>query len=172
MGVTRQPPTWGARGQGWVAAQFALLGLALVIGVLDLSGWPDSLRDGLRYVGVLLISGGVVIAVYAVLGLGSSLTAAPAPVEHGQLRTDGIYGVVRHPIYSALGPGLDPVVAAGPRGTCRGAGSQTSGRGRIPRAPVRRLRPLSRASAVGLRPLGALNVPRCSDGKNCCSLSN
>ena len=102
MRVTRQPPTWGARGQGWVAAQFALLGLALVIGVLDLSGWPDSLRDGLRYVGVLLISGGVVIAVYAVLGLGSSLTAATAPVEHGQLRTDGIYGVVRLPIYSAL----------------------------------------------------------------------
>ena len=23
-------------------------------------------------------------------------------MEHGQLRTDGIYGVVRHPIYSAL----------------------------------------------------------------------
>lgn len=102
MSGHRVPPSLGDRGQGWVAAQFALLGVALVVGLLDLSGWPEALRGGLRYVGVLVIAAGVVLAVYAVLGLGSSLTALPAPVEHGTLRTDGVYAVVRHPIYSAL----------------------------------------------------------------------
>jgi protein-S-isoprenylcysteine O-methyltransferase Ste14 len=100
--VNRVPPPLGSKGQGWVALQFVLLGLALVVGLLDLSGWGPAYAGGLRYLGVLVLSAGVVLAVYAVLGLGSSLTALPAPVDHGTLRTDGVYGVVRHPIYSAL----------------------------------------------------------------------
>ena len=100
--MNRVPPSLGSHGQGWVALQFVLLGVALLVGLLDLSGWSEGVREGLRYLGVLVVSGGVVLAVYAVLGLGSSLTALPAPVPHGQLRTHGVYGVVRHPIYSAL----------------------------------------------------------------------
>jgi protein-S-isoprenylcysteine O-methyltransferase Ste14 len=100
--MNRVPPSLGARGEGWVALQFALLGLALVVGLLDLSGWPEGGRGGLRYLGVLVVAAGVVLAAYAALGLGSALTALPAPVRHGTLRTDGVYGVVRHPIYSAL----------------------------------------------------------------------
>lgn len=100
--MSRVPPSLGDKGQGWVALQFVLLALALVVGVLDLSGWPEAYRGGLRYVGVIVVAAGVVLAVFAVLGLGSSLTALPAPLAHGELRTDGVYGVVRHPIYSAL----------------------------------------------------------------------
>ena len=100
--MTGVPPSLGSRGQGWVVLQFALLGLALLVGLLDLSGWPAALQGGLRYLGVLVMSAGVVLAVYAVLGLGSSLTALPAPVASGTLRTTGAYAVVRHPIYSAL----------------------------------------------------------------------
>ncbi|MFN8157338.1 MAG: isoprenylcysteine carboxylmethyltransferase family protein [Candidatus Nanopelagicales bacterium] len=100
--MTGVPPSLGSRGQGWVVLQFVLLGLALLVGLLDLSGWPAALQGGLRYVGVLVVSAGVVLAVYAVLGLGSSLTALPAPVSSGRLRTTGVYAVVRHPIYSAL----------------------------------------------------------------------
>lgn len=102
----RQTPTviprLGARGQGWVALQFVLLGLAVVIGLLASSGWPEAYRSGLRYLGALVMAAGVVLAVFAVLGLGSSLTALPAPLETATLRTDGVYAVVRHPIYSAL----------------------------------------------------------------------
>lgn len=100
--MTGVPPSLGSRGQGWVVLQFVLLGLALLVGLLDLSGWPAALQGGLRYLGVLVVSAGVVLAVYAVLGLGSSLTALPAPVASGTLRTTGVYAVVRHPIYSAL----------------------------------------------------------------------
>jgi len=85
-----------------VALQFALLGLAVVVGALQLSGWGEAYRDGLRYLGVLVFSAGVVLAVYSVLGLGSSLTAMPAPLATGHLHTTGAYALVRHPIYTSV----------------------------------------------------------------------
>jgi protein-S-isoprenylcysteine O-methyltransferase Ste14 len=96
------PPSLGDKGQGWVVLQFALVGLALVVGILDLSGWPPAYQGGLRYLGVLCLSAGVVTAVLAGLALGPSLTALPAPVEDGRLSTAGPYRYVRHPLYSAL----------------------------------------------------------------------
>ena len=95
-------PTLGRRGGGWVALQFLLLGLLAVVGLLDLSGWPIEVRGGLRGIGVLLVSCGTVLAVFAVTGLGSSLTATPAPLPSATLRTGGVYAHVRHPIYAAL----------------------------------------------------------------------
>jgi protein-S-isoprenylcysteine O-methyltransferase Ste14 len=85
-----------------VALQFALLGLAVLLGATDLSGWSEELRGGLRTIGVLVVSASTVVAVLAAFGLGSSLTAMPAPVERGSLRTDGVYGVVRHPMYTSV----------------------------------------------------------------------
>ncbi len=95
-------PTLGGRGGGWVALQFVLLGLLAVVGLLDLSGWPIEVRGGLRVLGVLLMAAGTVLAVFAVTGLGSSLTATPAPLASATLRTGGVYAHVRHPIYAAL----------------------------------------------------------------------
>jgi protein-S-isoprenylcysteine O-methyltransferase Ste14 len=95
-------PSLGRRGGGWVALQFALLALALLLGVLDVSGWDESVRGGFRTLGVLGISAGVVLAVYSVVGLGSSLTAMPAPLDGAALKTGGAYAWVRHPIYTSL----------------------------------------------------------------------
>ncbi len=100
--TTSAIPRLGRRGGGWVALQLLLLGGLSVLGGIDRDGWPDSYRSGLRYLGVLVISTGTVVAVLAVTRLGAALTAVPAPIEGARLRTDGIYGVVRHPIYSAL----------------------------------------------------------------------
>jgi protein-S-isoprenylcysteine O-methyltransferase Ste14 len=86
--------------------QFGLLAVALALGLTDLSGWGDTWGNGLRYVGMLLVSAAVVIAVLAGVVLGSSLTAMPEPREGGRLRTDGVYGVVRHPMYLSLLAGV------------------------------------------------------------------
>jgi protein-S-isoprenylcysteine O-methyltransferase Ste14 len=96
------PPALGGKGGGWVALQFVLLGLALLLGATDLSGWGATVGGALRQVGILLMAAGAVVAVLALVGLGSSLTPMPAPLEGGRLRTDGVYGVVRHPIYASL----------------------------------------------------------------------
>lgn len=96
------PPSLGGRGGGWVALQFTLLGLAALLGATDLSGWDEAWAGGLRQLGVLAVSAGVVVGLLSALGLGSSLTAMPAPLEHGRLRTDGVYSVVRHPMYLSV----------------------------------------------------------------------
>lgn len=83
---------------GWalVAAQFLLLG---ILGV-------EVLRA--RRIGVLGVLGiGAVALGSALIALASSLLgrrlrAHPAPHEEAVLRTDGVYGVVRHPIYLGL----------------------------------------------------------------------
>jgi protein-S-isoprenylcysteine O-methyltransferase Ste14 len=97
-----RPPRLGDRGQGWVALQLALLVAIGVVGVLTRGGWPSSLRTPAAVVGVVLLVVGGLGAVLAVTGLGSALTALPAPLEGQRLRTSGIYAVVRHPIYGAL----------------------------------------------------------------------
>ncbi len=95
-------PRLGGRGQGWVALQFALLGLIAVVGLLTRGGWPPGARTAVGVLGALLLAAGVVVAVLALTGLGSALTAWPAPISGERLRTGGIYAVVRHPIYGSL----------------------------------------------------------------------
>jgi protein-S-isoprenylcysteine O-methyltransferase Ste14 len=55
-----------------------------------------------RALSALCTLGGLVVVVIASLQLGRSLTPTPVPNERSVLRTSGLYGVVRHPIYSGL----------------------------------------------------------------------
>jgi protein-S-isoprenylcysteine O-methyltransferase Ste14 len=43
-----------------------------------------------------------VIAALGLLGLRENLTAVPRPVEGGRLVDTGVYGLVRHPIYTGI----------------------------------------------------------------------
>lgn len=45
---------------------------------------------------------GAAWAIWAAFGLGDRLTPTPVPRDGGQLRTDGPYAHVRHPIYSGV----------------------------------------------------------------------
>jgi protein-S-isoprenylcysteine O-methyltransferase Ste14 len=96
------PPSLGDKGQGWVALQFLALGVLVIVGWWDRGGWPGGTRGWLAVVGVMSLLCGVVVVVLAVTGLGSALTANPAPLPGVTMRTDGIYSVVRHPIYAGL----------------------------------------------------------------------
>jgi protein-S-isoprenylcysteine O-methyltransferase Ste14 len=68
--------------------------------------WPGKPRWRLprpvRVGAVLTILAGNAVAAAGSLGLGRHLAALPAPREDAVLRTDGAYGVVRHPIYAGL----------------------------------------------------------------------
>jgi protein-S-isoprenylcysteine O-methyltransferase Ste14 len=48
-----------------------------------------------------VVAGGAVLLV-AAFNLGRSLTPLPTPTRNATLRTGGLYGFVRHPIYSGL----------------------------------------------------------------------
>jgi protein-S-isoprenylcysteine O-methyltransferase Ste14 len=80
----------------------ALLLAIAVVGIVGRGGWPDGAQPVLGLVGAVLMVAGVVVAGMALTGLGSALTAMPAPLEGETLRTGGIYALVRHPIYGGL----------------------------------------------------------------------
>jgi len=91
-------PTLGPRGEGLVVAQ---LGLAAVIVAAGVAGprWPGAAASFRVVLGIVIGLTGWVFFVAGVAGLGRSLTPFPKPSERSSLRVDGIYRVVRHPIY-------------------------------------------------------------------------
>lgn len=94
-------PDLGPRGEGWVAIQvvlFALLALAGTVG----PAWGDPWLAAGRVAGTILVATGLVIAALGLVGLRENLTAVPRPVAGGRLIESGVYGLVRHPIYTGI----------------------------------------------------------------------
>lgn len=103
-------PSLGPRGEGWVALQGVLF---VAVGAAGLLGpaWGEPWRTAGLVSGGGLIIVGVVMVVLGIVGLRENLTAVPRPIDDGRLIDSGVYGVVRHPIYTggiaaALGWGL------------------------------------------------------------------
>lgn len=92
-------PSLGRRGEGWVVAQAVLL-LAVVAAGIAGPPWTSSLRAALTMLGVVVGGVGAVAFLAALLHLGPSLTPLPKPKDGATMREEGLYGVVRHPIYS------------------------------------------------------------------------
>ena len=94
-------PSLGRRGEGWVAIQGALIVAALACGLRG-PRWPAALRPALRAAAVVNgLAGGALFAAGGA-GLGRQLTPFPKPVEGGELRQSGAYGLVRHPLYGGV----------------------------------------------------------------------
>jgi protein-S-isoprenylcysteine O-methyltransferase Ste14 len=82
----------------FVAGQAVLLAVLVLAPTGDdwlAPRWLDRAALGLELLGAVALAVGLV-------GLGRSLTALPVPVPHGELRTSGIYRLVRHPIYAGI----------------------------------------------------------------------
>jgi protein-S-isoprenylcysteine O-methyltransferase Ste14 len=103
------------RSTGWllVAVQFVLFAAVLFLPRrAQTSEW-------LLILGGVLTVAGVVVVGLAFVRLGGALTPTPVPLPGAGLRTDGIYGRVRHPIYSGiLLIAIGIVVAIGSWWTC------------------------------------------------------
>ena len=88
------PPSRGV----FVAVQFALLILIVVLPAGDASTNPTWLVNTATVLQWL----GIAVLVVGLINLGRSLTPLPSPVPHGELRTGGLYRLLRHPIYSGI----------------------------------------------------------------------
>ena len=85
------------RGSALVGAQVAC------VAALAWPGAPRWRLSSLVRVGAgLAVVAGSAVAAAGALQLGRHLSARPAPPGDAVLRTDGAYGVVRHPIYAGL----------------------------------------------------------------------
>ena len=87
-----------ARGNVLVAIQFALF--ATIALIPRGNAWPLPLPLEIFAIVALAIGGVAVVA--ALFALGKSLRVNPVPVASGELKTTGLYGLVRHPVYSGV----------------------------------------------------------------------
>ena len=113
-------PDLGRRGEGWVVLQVVLLVAIVGAGFLG-PQWDGPARVVGVIVGVAFIAVGLGLVTAGILVLRRQLTAYPRPVPGGRLIEDGVFGLVRHPMYGggvivALGWGLamaSPMALAG-----------------------------------------------------------
>lgn len=85
---------FGRRGEMWLLAQISVLVLVL-LPPIPLTGLVD-------FLGTLAITAGIVFILYGILSLGRSFFFLPHPRRNHQLVTSGMFGYVRHPVYSGL----------------------------------------------------------------------
>ena len=91
-------PALGRKGGGWVAIQMALLVAAVASGLAG-TAWPHSASPWLAAAGAIVALAGAGLMIGGGAGLGRQLTPFPRPIDDGALRQDGVYGLVRHPMY-------------------------------------------------------------------------
>jgi protein-S-isoprenylcysteine O-methyltransferase Ste14 len=87
------------RGGLWVLGQSVLLGAVIASGILCRHQWQSfalTLLGGF----LLLIAAGCGLA--GAVSLGRNLTPFPKPSANSRLVQTGIYGLIRHPLYTAV----------------------------------------------------------------------
>jgi protein-S-isoprenylcysteine O-methyltransferase Ste14 len=113
-------PELGRRGEGWVALQVVLFIAIIGAGFVG-PAWSGTARTIGVVAGTVLIVLGVGLVAAGILRLRRQLTAYPRPMPGGRLIEDGVFGLVRHPMYgggiiAAVGWGLamaSPLALAG-----------------------------------------------------------
>ncbi len=81
----------------WISIQ----GLLFVLYLLPVE-LPYSSPDLLSWPAVLLMLIGLIEILWALQQLGTSLSPFPKPKSNAQLKTGGVFALVRHPIYGGL----------------------------------------------------------------------
>ena len=106
-----QPERWGLswggwldnrHGEWWLLAQLALIAAHLLPPWPAPGAWGYAWPLPLALAGAILLLLGLVLAVQAFWGLGSSLTPLPDPIPGAPLVTSGAYSRCRHPLYQAV----------------------------------------------------------------------
>ena len=91
-------PGFAERGGWWVVVQGLLLAALAFAGPAVGTLTPGAAL----FAACLLLAGAVALGAWAALALGKALTPYPHPLEDAELCMRGPYGLVRHPIYSAV----------------------------------------------------------------------
>ncbi|MEI6352310.1 MAG: isoprenylcysteine carboxylmethyltransferase family protein [Verrucomicrobiota bacterium] len=87
------------RGGVWVLGQSVLLGAVVLLGVFfGGSRFPAAVV----LLGAVLMAVGAGVALVGALGLGRNLTPFPKPAEQARLVQNGIYSLIRHPLYTSV----------------------------------------------------------------------
>ncbi|WP_293332467.1 isoprenylcysteine carboxylmethyltransferase family protein [Microcoleus sp. CAWBG58] len=102
-GFTREGWRNNSRGEYLVLLQGALLAGFAILPVYQLPGFKIQSTQLLYltwFLASILSSIGLTFIIKGLIDLGKNLTPLPYPREDGELVQTGIYGIVRHPLYS------------------------------------------------------------------------
>jgi protein-S-isoprenylcysteine O-methyltransferase Ste14 len=95
----------GARGEYWVISQGILL-LVFALIPANVPGFIDLDTSVWQYLSWTLTAIFSILAIVflgrSIFDLGQNLTPLPHPRDDGQLVKTGVYGIVRHPLYSGV----------------------------------------------------------------------
>ncbi len=99
--------TWGGwldnrRGEWWLLAQLLLIAAHLLPAWPGPGGWGFPWPRPIALAGAALFLVALVLALQALLRLGSNLTPLPQPMAGAALVTSGAYARCRHPLYQAV----------------------------------------------------------------------
>jgi len=103
-GGNLSPGVREARGNRWVIAVFAVIGLinAYVPAYTDRNELWTIDADTIRWIGVVLFAAGGALRIWPVFVLGQRFSGLVAIQPGHTLVTSGVYGVIRHPSYLGL----------------------------------------------------------------------
>ena len=88
-----------SRGGRWVVGQSVLMMSVIALGIIFRGQW----RSAATFIpGAALFTFGGWLGIAGVRSLGLYRTAYPRPRENSTLVQHGVYGLVRHPLYSSL----------------------------------------------------------------------
>jgi protein-S-isoprenylcysteine O-methyltransferase Ste14 len=99
--MASERPRFGERGEWWVVAQGVLF-LAAAIAPKRGEPWPVGTRRIGQMAGVPLALAGLGLIAAGSRTLGENLTPLPHPKDDATLVRDGVYRIVRHPIYGGI----------------------------------------------------------------------
>jgi protein-S-isoprenylcysteine O-methyltransferase Ste14 len=94
--MTEPAQTFAGKGGWWVVAQGVIIVLELLLGILARGQWAWLWRA----VGGLLLLLMCLLLVAGVAAHGRRLTPYPRPAQDARLLQEGIYGLIRHPLYT------------------------------------------------------------------------
>ena len=104
-GFTREGWRNNSRGEYLVLLQGALLAGFAILPVYQLPGFKSQSTQLIYLTWILagmLGLGALVLIIKGLIDLGKNLTPLPYPIDNGELVQTGIYGIVRHPLYSGI----------------------------------------------------------------------
>jgi protein-S-isoprenylcysteine O-methyltransferase Ste14 len=101
---------FGEHGEWWVIGQGVLF-LAAVVAPERGAAWSPGWRRVGKIIGVSVALAGIGLTAGGIRALGENVTPLPYPKDESTLVREGVYGIVRHPIYGGsilmtLGAGL------------------------------------------------------------------
>jgi protein-S-isoprenylcysteine O-methyltransferase Ste14 len=90
------------KGYIFVILQFTIAGLIIISALLEPIYLNHTGNYTIRIIGGLLLISGLLIIVVTLINFRQLITPNPVPRDSAQLRTTGIYGYIRHPMYLSV----------------------------------------------------------------------